>query len=111
MQAYCPLVRGNEKLSHPVLVALAEKHERSPAQVLLRWSLQKGYAHFSASCIIGIADKANRFVPLPKSVTPERIIANTKLYDFQLDKEDMDKLDALDMGKDGAISWNPVNAP
>ncbi|CAK5265792.1 unnamed protein product [Mycena citricolor] len=91
VQAYCPIIRG--KMDHPSITSIAEKHKREPAQVLLRWSLQKG------------------FVPLPKSETPSRIHANTKLYDFQLDEEDMSALDAMDQGKDGAISWNPVNAP
>lgn len=49
------------------------------------------------------------FVPLPKSVTPDRIKANTELYDFQLSDEDMAALDSLDEGAKGACSWNPVN--
>jgi len=89
VQAYCPLIRG--KMDHPVIQAVANKHDRDPAQILLRWSLQKG------------------FVPLPKSATPERIHSNTRLYDFALDNDDMAKLDALDQGKQGAISWNPVD--
>jgi diketogulonate reductase-like aldo/keto reductase len=51
-----------------------------------------------------------RYVPLPKSATPARIHSNAKLYDFELADEDMTKLDGLDRGKDGAISWNPVDA-
>jgi diketogulonate reductase-like aldo/keto reductase len=54
---------------------------------------------------------ALRFVPLPKSVTPERIVSNTDLYDFELTTDDMDAIDALDKGKGGAVSWNPVDAP
>lgn len=50
------------------------------------------------------------FVPLPKSATPARIHSNTQLYDFELDEGDMEKLDGLDRGKDGSISWNPVDA-
>ncbi|EPQ53241.1 Aldo/keto reductase [Gloeophyllum trabeum ATCC 11539] len=91
VQAYCPIIRGN--MRDPVIQELASKHNRDPAQVLLRWSLQRG------------------FVPLPKSATPARIHSNAKLYDFELSSEDMGKLDALDKGKDGAISWNPVDAP
>ncbi|KZT65963.1 Aldo/keto reductase [Daedalea quercina L-15889] len=89
IQAYCPILRGN--MDHPTIKELAQKHQRDPAQVLLRWSLQKG------------------FVPLPKSATPERIRSNTLLYDFALDDEDMARLDALDKGKKGSISWNPVD--
>jgi len=52
-----------------------------------------------------------RFVPLPKSATPERIGSNAQLYDFELDPEEMAQLDGLDQGKEGSISWNPVDAP
>jgi len=51
-----------------------------------------------------------RYVPLPKSATPARIHSNAKLYDFELADEDMKKLDGLDRGKDGSVSWNPVDA-
>ena len=49
-------------------------------------------------------------MPLPKSATPTRIHSNTKLYDWSLDEEDMTQLDALDKGKEGAVTWNPVDA-
>ncbi|KAF8550677.1 Aldo/keto reductase [Imleria badia] len=91
LQAYCPILRG--KMDHPVIQAIAKKHERDPAQILIRWSLQKG------------------FVPLPKSTTPNRIKSNAEIHDFSLASEDMTLLDNLDMGKAGAISWNPVDAP
>ncbi|KAJ7924967.1 NADP-dependent oxidoreductase domain-containing protein [Mycena leptocephala] len=91
VQAYCPIIRG--KMDNEVITKIASKHNRDPAQILLRWSLQKGY------------------VPLPKSATPSRINSNAQLYDFELDAQEMSSLDALDRGKDGAISWNPVDAP
>lgn len=50
------------------------------------------------------------FVPLPKSATPARIHSNAQLYDFELADIDVQKLDSLDRGKDGAVSWNPVDA-
>ncbi|KAF7361761.1 hypothetical protein MVEN_00520300 [Mycena venus] len=90
VQAYCPIIRG--QMDNEVIMKIASKRNRDPAQILLRWSLQKGY------------------VPLPKSATPSRIHSNTKLYDFELSAEDMSSLDALDRGKAGAISWNPVDA-
>lgn len=90
VQAYCPIIRG--KMDHPIIQTIAQNHGRDAAQVLLRWSLQKG------------------FVPLPKSATPERIKSNAQLYDFELEPEEMDQLDGLDRGKDGSISWNPVDA-
>jgi len=90
VQAYCPIIRG--KMDDPVITKLAKKYNRDAAQILLRWSLQKG------------------FVPLPKSATPSRIHANANLYDFELTEGDMGELNALDKGKEGAISWNPVDA-
>jgi len=50
------------------------------------------------------------FIPLPKSATPSRIRSNASVYDFELSDEDMGALNALDRGKDGAVSWNPVDA-
>ncbi|KAF9263268.1 Aldo/keto reductase [Marasmius fiardii PR-910] len=90
VEAYCPLIRG--QLDHEVITSIASKYKRDPAQIALRWSLQKGFS------------------PLPKSATPSRILSNTQLYDFVLDDKDMEKLDSLDRGKDGAVSWNPVGA-
>ncbi|OJG25836.1 oxidoreductase, aldo/keto reductase [Enterococcus columbae DSM 7374 = ATCC 51263] len=75
-EAYSPLGTGN-LLAVPELVALAEKYEKSVAQVTLRWSLQKG------------------FLPLPKSVTPTRIVENAQLFDFELSAKDMQAIDAL----------------
>jgi len=91
VQAYSPLIKGN--IDNPTIAALATKYNRDPAHILLRWSLQKG------------------FVPLPKSSTPSRIHSNANLYDFELTEDDIKKLDALDRGKAGAISWNPVDSP
>lgn len=84
VEAYCPLVR-NEKADDQTLASIAKKHNVEPNQVLVRWSLQKG------------------FVPLPKSDTPSRIVSNADVYGFELDEKDMNKLDALDQGKAGAI--------
>ncbi|KAJ3567315.1 hypothetical protein NP233_g6447 [Leucocoprinus birnbaumii] len=86
IQAYCPIIRG---ASHPNIDALAKKYNKDPAQILIRWSLQKGY------------------IPLPKSATPSRILSNTKVYDFELTAEDIASLDELEQNK--PCSWNPVN--
>lgn len=78
LQAYSPLATGR-KLDDPTVGEIAKKYEgKSPAQVLIRYCLQKGW------------------VPLPKSVHKDRIIENTKLYDFELSAEDMTTLDGLD---------------
>jgi len=77
LQAYSPLATG-KKLDDPTVGGIAKKVSKSPAQVLIRYCLQKGW------------------VPLPKSVHKERIVENTKLYDFEISPEDMATLDGLD---------------
>ncbi|KAH7359180.1 NADP-dependent oxidoreductase domain-containing protein [Plectosphaerella cucumerina] len=84
VQAYCPIVR-NQKAGDPTVAGIAERHGVSSNQVLIRYSLQKGW------------------VPLPKSDTPERIKANADVYGFHLNEEDMAALDGLDQGAAGAI--------
>ncbi|KZP01393.1 Aldo/keto reductase [Calocera viscosa TUFC12733] len=92
VQAYTPLTRGKH-FNDPALVKISKAHNKSPSQVLVRWSLQRG------------------FVPLPKSADPERVKANSELYDFELSAEEMKALDDCDRGEAGALTWNPVNAP
>ncbi|KAL8934267.1 MAG: hypothetical protein Q9216_005989 [Gyalolechia sp. 2 TL-2023] len=85
IQAYCPLVR-NMKAYDETLVSIAKKHGKTTGQTLIRYCLQKGW------------------VPLPKSDTPSRIEANADVYGgFELDGEDMSRLDGLDQGAQGAI--------
>lgn len=74
--AYSPLGTG-KLLSVELLTKLAQKYNKTPAQVALRWSLEHGYN------------------PLPKSVTPQRIKENLDLFDFTLSKEDMMAIDSL----------------
>jgi diketogulonate reductase-like aldo/keto reductase len=90
LEAYGPLVRGH-RMDHPVLVGVAKRHHRTPAQVLLRWGLQ------------------HDLVVIPKSVHAERIRENADLYGFALDSDDMAALDALDEGY--RTSWDPTDAP
>ena len=82
VSAYCPLVR-NQKAEDPTLLSLSKKYNKSTAQVLVRYSLQKGWT------------------PLPKSETPSRIAANADVFDFNLDAAEMEKLDSLDEGAKG----------
>lgn len=87
IQAWSPLVRGT-RAEEPALLEVAKKHGKTWAQILVKWSLQKGY------------------VPLPKSVTLERIESNAEVFDFELDKEDMAKLDFPDSY--APCSWDPT---
>ncbi|EAW09954.1 aldo/keto reductase family protein [Aspergillus clavatus NRRL 1] len=86
IEAYSPLAHGYW-LDEPVLKTLGEKYGKSAAQVMIRWSLQKG------------------FVPLPKSVTPSRIQENADVFDFQLSEEDMQ---ALNTGEYSPTDWDPT---
>ena len=76
VQAWSPLTRG-KRLGDGKLAALAEKHGKSPAQIILRWDLQHGV------------------VPLPKAQRPDHQRENLDLFDFELDARDMATLDTL----------------
>ncbi|RDB25645.1 putative oxidoreductase C2F3.05c [Hypsizygus marmoreus] len=87
LEAWAPLVRGL-RFDNPVVAQLAEKYKKWPAQILLRWSLQKGY------------------IPIPKSASHKRIVSNTQVFDFELTDEDIEALDGLDEGL--VTDWNPT---
>lgn len=76
VEAWSPVCKGRAFQIEAVR-NVAEKHRKTPAQVLIRWCLEK------------------ELVPLPKSVTPNRIKENIQVFDFSLDCEDMAKLDAV----------------
>jgi diketogulonate reductase-like aldo/keto reductase len=78
--AWAPLMQGG-LFEEPTLVTIAEEVERSVAQVILRWHLQTGW------------------VIIPKSVKSHRIEENFSLHDFELSKEQMERIDALDQHK------------
>ncbi|HEX9240666.1 MAG TPA: aldo/keto reductase, partial [Candidatus Bathyarchaeia archaeon] len=90
LEAYSPLTQG-EKLNHPKIQSIAKKHDKTPAQVLIRWSLQ------------------HNLVTIPKSVREERIRENSQVFDYNLTVEDMRILDSLD--ENFRNSWDPTNAP
>ncbi|WP_327292245.1 aldo/keto reductase [Streptomyces sp. NBC_01198] len=92
-EAYSPIARG-KVLGDPVITAIAERVERSPAQVTLRWHLQRGDVVF------------------PKSLTPARIKENLRIFDFELTPDDMAAITALDRGErtgsdPDTFSWIP----
>ncbi|WTS97989.1 aldo/keto reductase [Streptomyces sp. NBC_00096] len=82
-EAWSPLGQGKELLTLPAVTAIAAKHGRSAAQVVLRWHLQLGN------------------VVIPKSVTPARIRENLDVFGFELDDADIAALDALGAGAAG----------
>ncbi|KAH9917004.1 Aldo/keto reductase [Fomitopsis serialis] len=90
LEAWAPLVRGY-RFKHPSIVRLAQKYEKEPAQILLRYSLQKGY------------------IPLPKSSSAHRIKSNLNVYDFELTSEEVAHLDSLDERL--VTDWDPTDTP
>lgn len=82
-------MHGGEVLSDPVILQLAERFGRTPAQIILRWHVQHG------------------LIVIPKTVTPERIRENIDIFDFELDSSDMRMLDGLN--QDQRIGADPDN--
>jgi 2,5-diketo-D-gluconate reductase A len=79
-EAWSPLAKGRV-LDDPAIVAIAEAHDRTPAQVVIRWHLQLGN------------------VVIPKSVTPERIEENLAVFDFHLSEAEMAAFEPLDVAE------------
>lgn len=79
LEAWSPLMQGH--LDQPLLTELAQKYQKSPAQIVLRWDLQHG------------------IVTIPKSTTPHRIEENANVFDFELSAEDMARIDGLNENK------------
>ncbi|CAM3303997.1 aldo/keto reductase [Kibdelosporangium persicum] len=76
-QAWSPIGRNQGLLEHPVVLGIAAGHDRSPAQVVLRWHIQLGIQ------------------VIPKSVNPDRIRSNFQIFDFELSDEEMSHLSNL----------------
>jgi len=87
-EAWSPIARGRVA-QDPTILGIAEAHGRTPAQVTLRWELQHG------------------IVVIPKTVTPERIVSNLAVFDFELDDAQMAAIDALDNPLEGRMGPNP----
>ena len=90
VEAYSPLGKGRV-LDDPRLARIAASVGCSPAQVMLRWSLQSG------------------FVAIPKSVDKARIGENARLFDFELDAEQMRALEGL--AESRRTAWDPTDVP
>lgn len=90
VMGYSPLTRG-ERFNDSRVVALARKHGRSPAQVLIRWALQQ------------------HIVPIPKTTRLERLRENLGSFDFELDSADMAQLDSCE--ENLHTCWNCLDVP
>ncbi|MCH8166480.1 MAG: aldo/keto reductase [Proteobacteria bacterium] len=78
MISYCPLARGAELFPEPAVTAAAERHGKTPAQIVLRWQVQQ-----------------DGVVAIPRSSNAERIAQNLRVFDFALEADEMAAIDAL----------------
>lgn len=76
LEAWSPLMQG-ELLDNEVLTEIANKHNKSVAQVILRWDVQNG------------------IITIPKSTKEHRIVENASIFDFELTKEEIERIDEL----------------
>ena len=102
LESWYPLGHGDTKLlNEPILVKLAEKYHKTPAQIILRWHIEEGNSVF------------------PKSTNPTHIQENFDIFDFTLSDEDMKEIAKLDCGKryytadleeqKRFLSWKPAD--
>ncbi len=95
LESYSPLTRG-QRLTNldPELGALANKYGKSPAQVLIKWNIQKGY------------------IALPKTINPARAAENFEVFDFELTKEDLEEFgDPKAYSVTSTTGWDPISEP
>ncbi|MBF9135133.1 aldo/keto reductase [Plantactinospora sp. S1510] len=83
-QSWGPIGHGGELLAHPAVTEIADRHGRTPAQIVLRWHLELG------------------LIPIPKTSSPERMKSNIDVFDFALAPAEVAALSALDRGEDAA---------
>ncbi|WP_061270198.1 aldo/keto reductase [Leptospira interrogans] len=86
LEAYSPLAHG-QKIEDPTIAKIAQKYDKTPAQILIRWAIEQ------------------KIVVIPKSIKKERIIENSKVFDFAISEEDMKILNSLD--EDFRTCWDP----
>ena len=91
-QAWAPFAEGLKGMfTEPVLMEIAAKHGKTPAQVILRWNVQQGV------------------IVIPKSVHRERMAENLDIWDFDLDAEDIEKIIGLDTGSPSMLDTRKIN--
>ena len=87
-EAWSPIAQG-EVLDDSTIAQIADRVGKTPAQVVLRWHIQRGDIVF------------------PKSVTPSRMRENFEVFDFELESGDMEEISALDQGEEGRTGPHP----
>jgi len=86
-EAWSPIARGRDN-EHPVIVGIAAKHGKTPAQVIIRWHIQLGN------------------LVIPKTVNPDRLLENISVFDFELDEADMAAIATMDTGVRSGLDPN-----
>lgn len=84
-ESYSPLGASSDLLNAPVLAGIGEKYGKTPGQVVLRWHVQQG------------------LVAIPKTSNPQRMRENLDIFDFELDPDDLTRLQTLDAGPDAGV--------
>ncbi|MGO4246113.1 aldo/keto reductase [Paenarthrobacter sp. RAF54_2] len=84
-ESYSPLGASSDLLNAPVLGSIGSKHGKTPGQVVLRWHVQQG------------------LVAIPKTSNPKRMQENLDVFDFELDQDDLRRLQTLDAGPDAGV--------
>lgn len=91
IESWAPLCRGGSLFEEVIILNLAKKHNKTPAQIVLRWHVQENS------------------IAIPKSVTPSRIKENIDIFDFELTEDDMKNISALDRNKRMGKHPNDMN--
>lgn len=89
VEAHSPLGHNSAPLSDATVAAIAAAHDKTAAQVILRWHMQHG------------------IIAIPKSARPERMAENLDIFDFALTDDELAAIDKLDRGPDGRVGPNP----
>ncbi|MFK0042085.1 aldo/keto reductase [Paenarthrobacter sp. NPDC090517] len=84
-ESYSPLGASSDLLNAPVLAGIGNKYAKTPGQVVLRWHIQQG------------------LVAIPKTANPQRMKENLDIFDFELDHDDLTRLQTLDAGPDAGV--------
>jgi 2,5-diketo-D-gluconate reductase A len=84
-ESWSPIGAGGDLLADAMIVDLARRRSKTPAQIVLRWHVQLG------------------LIPIPKTSKVERLEENEDVFDFELDQAEMDELAALDRGDEGVV--------
>jgi diketogulonate reductase-like aldo/keto reductase len=90
VESYSPLARG-KRFDDPKLLEIAAKHGCSPAQIMLRWGLQKGH------------------VVIPKASDRSHILENAAVFHLELDAKDMRSMEGFE--EQLRVSWDPTRVP